>query len=96
MLRRGEAQAGWAVYQPQRMSFIGTRFVTHATVNLVLLRFALLLHHEQSVVEEEDHELVAVTLSSTSLLQRALVHQLSSLLPQTQVLGKYRSIYALI
>ena len=35
---------------------------THATVDLVLVRFALLLDHEERMVEEEDDELGAVAL----------------------------------
>ena len=56
---------------------------THPAVHLVLLHFALRLYHEKRVVEQEHHEVSAVSLRIPTLLECAFVDQLAALLFQS-------------
>lgn len=63
---------------------------THFAINLVLLVLALLLNHEDRVVEQEDLELGALALRPTAFLERSLVDDLALLVSQSQVLISHR------
>lgn len=59
---------------------------THTSIDLELVDFVLLLDHEKCVVEQEYHQLRAITLPSATLLQRALVNKLAAFLLQPEIL----------
>jgi len=52
---------------------------TYFSINLVLLVLALLLDHEDRMIEEEDLKLCTLTLRSSSFLERSFVDEFSFL-----------------
>lgn len=59
---------------------------THPSVDFVLVALALLLDHEQRMIEQEHLQLSTIPLTRPSPVQRSLVNQLSPFLLQPQVL----------
>ena len=64
------------------------RSVPYPSVGLVLLHFALRLDHKERVVEQEDHQIAAVSLPTSTLLEGALVDELAPLLLEAEVLQR--------
>ena len=68
---------------------------THSTIDFVLLVFGLqLLYHEQSMIEQVHLKISAVTTLSvaTSLIERTLVNQFTTFLPQSKILAHHTVI----
>ena len=61
---------------------------TYPPVDFVLLHFALRLDHKERVVEQEDHQIAAVSLPTSTLLEGALVDELATLLLEAEVLQR--------
>ena len=64
---------------------------TCPSVHLVLLMLALLLDHQQRVIKQEHLKISTIALCTTTFLQRAFVHQFTSLLLKPQILSKNRA-----
>lgn len=60
---------------------------TDLSIDFLLLVLALLLHHEDRMIEEEHLKFCAFALRSSSFHQRTLVDQLSLLVSQPQILA---------
>ena len=65
---------------------------TYPSIDLVLLDFALRLDHEQRVVKQEHHEVSAVTLCVTALLECAFIDELTTVLLESEVLHETVSL----
>ena len=61
----------------------------YPSVDLVLLHFALWLDHEKRVIEQEYHEIAAVTLCVSTLPERTLVDELAAFLLEPEVLQRH-------
>lgn len=59
---------------------------THFAVDLVLFVLALLLDHEDRVIEKEHLQFGTLALCPASLLEWTLVDELSFLVPQSKIL----------